>query len=297
MDPSISEWLISAKGPLKDSTLGSVELLGKGLISETWKIHLQDGRELFAKISREQNFQSLQFEAQGLLELKKFTNPNLLLIPEVLTLNKVNQNAILLLPWLDLTNGSQSLLGQGLALLHQESSNHNPHKFGWGTNGFIGAGIQPKGWKINWGESFVTLRLLPQLKIASKWGISISDHESLLSKIINLLDSHNPKPSLVHGDLWCGNASVLNSGTGVLIDPAAWWADREVDLAMTKLFGGFSNEFYESYASVWPLPSNFEERAEIYNLYHLLNHANLFGGSYQAQCISTLKLLAKIFEA
>jgi fructosamine-3-kinase len=92
----------------------------------------------------------------------------------------------------------------------------------------------------------------------------------------------------VHGDLWGGNASVLADGRGALIDPACWWADREVDLAMTRLFGGFSACFYQSYQEEWPLDANYQDRIDVYNLYHLLNHANLFGGSYKQQCLTAI---------
>ncbi|MEC9028839.1 MAG: fructosamine kinase family protein, partial [Cyanobacteriota bacterium] len=99
-------------------------------------------------------------------------------------------------------------------------------------------------------------------------------------------------PSLVHGDLWSGNANVLSDGRGVLLDPATWWADREVDLAMTQLFGGFSQDFYIGYENVWPLPADASKRVEVYNLYHLINHANLFGGSYRSQSQAILNRLA-----
>jgi fructosamine-3-kinase len=95
----------------------------------------------------------------------------------------------------------------------------------------------------------------------------------------------------VHGDLWGGNASVLADGRGALIDPACWWADREVDLAMTRLFGGFSTSFYDGYQQEWPLDANYQDRIDVYNLYHLLNHANLFGGSYEKQCLTALSAM------
>ena len=109
-----------------------------------------------------------------------------------------------------------------------------------------------------------------------------------------LLDQHNPNPALVHGDLWSGNASIQSNGKAVIFDPAVWWADREVDLAMTRLFGGFSNEFYVGYESIFPIEESAKKRIDIYNLYHLLNHANIFGGSYKNQCLSSLKKLSNI---
>ncbi len=114
--------------------------------------------------------------------------------------------------------------------------------------------------------------------------------------MIDFLQEHNPVPSLVHGDLWSGNASTTKDGKGIIFDPAVYWADREVDLAMTKLFGGFSNEFYVAYKNTWPLNESAKRRVNIYNLYHLLNHANMFGGSYANQCFSSINQLKELFE-
>ncbi len=293
MDSVISELITSTLESLEGCQPNKITLLGKGVLNESWKILLEDGREIFAKTTRKRNLKRLQFEAKGLLKLKEFANKELLMIPEPLHIQTIKEESILILPWLKFTNCSQKLLGQGLALLHKESTKLSPSKFGWESDGFIGAGLQPQGWRINWGECFVDLRLSPQLKIAEKWGIVFTDYKPLLSKIISLLNSHKPKPSLVHGDLWSGNASVTDNGLGVLIDPAVWWADREVDIAMTQLFGGFSSEFYKSYENTWPTNKrNLKTRIQIYNLYHLLNHANLFGGSYKQQCIKSMQLLA-----
>jgi fructosamine-3-kinase len=132
------------------------------------------------------------------------------------------------------------------------------------------------------------------MELARSWGLEIAPLEPLLHGLIQRLDRHGAKPALVHGDLWSGNASVLGDGRGLLIDPACWWADREVDLAMTHLFGGFSRRFYEAYQQEWPLPELASERVEVYNLYHLLNHANLFGGAYRQQCRQTLQRLEGI---
>jgi len=142
-----------------------------------------------------------------------------------------------------------------------------------------------------WGDAFVTLRLIPQLQLATNWGLDLDELEPLLAATRVWLDQHQPLPCLVHGDLWGGNASVLADGRGALIDPACWWADREVDLAMTCLFGGFSSRFYEGYQKEWPLDPNYEGRIDVYNLYHLLNHANLFGGGYQKQCLTAINAM------
>ena len=146
---------------------------------------------------------------------------------------------------------------------------------------------------VNPGERRSRLRLRPQLELARDWGLVETDWEPLLSPVMDWLNRHAPQPCLVHGDLWAGNAAVLDDGRGLLIDPATWWADREVDLAMTQLFGGFTRRFWEGYQQEWPLDDGAEQRIEVLNLYHVLNHANLFGGGYQQQSRSTLKALRR----
>ena len=281
--------LKETKGALSNAVIKEVDCLASGFLQKTWRLQLNTGEQLFAKTAPAKDFPKLKCEANGLESLQKFNDPNLMEVPKPLGVIQIGINAILLLPWLDFGIGDQTLLGRGLAVLHRNSANQHPNKFGWDSDGFIGAGPQPGGWSKSWGQCFINLRLIPQLKIAEKWGINLSDWEELLSYLIIFLEKHEPNPSLVHGDLWSGNAAIQKDGKAVIFDPATWWADREVDLAMTRLFGGFSNEFYEGYANVWPLSRSANSRLEVYNLYHLLNHANIFGGSYKKQSISCLK--------
>ncbi len=288
MDTLLQQKLTEVCGDIEGTEVGKITSLSGAGSYQNWKLTLKDGRHLFAKTTRSKDFRRLSFEAESLKALSTFANKNLLVIPKPLTIKKTKDTSILLMPWLDLGIGSQKALGRGLAMLHKKSTTQNPGFFGWENDGFIGAGIQPKGWRQSWGECFVNLRLIPQIKIAQSWGIEIKDFQVIGLKINQFLDIHNPSPCLVHGDLWSGNFGINKDGKGILIDPATWWADREVDLAMTRLFGGFSNDFYNSYEEIWPLPKMSKERVEIYNLYHLLNHANIFGGSYINQCYSSL---------
>jgi len=289
MQEILQKALLQIKGEVSCSFIKKVDSLTGGCIHKTWRLELNDGRYLFAKTAKTEDFPKLKFEAEGLKSLNKFVDQALIIIPQPLILEKLDHSSVLLLPWLDLTNGDQTVLGKALALLHKSSTNQNPEKYGWEYPGYIGSSPQLEGSKNNWGECFVRLRLLPQLKIGKKWGLNLSYWENILTPLSVFLEDHKPKPSLVHGDLWSGNAAIQRNGKAVIFDPAVWWADREVDIAMTKLFGGFSQEFYKSYESVWPLPSSAYKRVEIYNLYHLLNHANIFGGSYKSQCLSTLE--------
>jgi fructosamine-3-kinase len=115
--------------------------------------------------------------------------------------------------------------------------------------------------------------------------------DRLVEAIPDLLAGHDPQPSLVHGDLWGGNASATADGEPVIFDPATYYGDREVDVAMTELFGGFSGAFYQGYNEVWPLDAGYAERKTLYNLYHIINHFNLFGGGYASQANSMMRRL------
>ena len=128
---------------------------------------------------------------------------------------------------------------------------------------------------------------------AAQRGCPFARSEALLERAGELLADHGCSPVLVHGDLWSGNAALLADGTGAVFDPAAYWGDREVDLAMARLFGGFPEAFFAGYQGSWPLPADWPQRLELYNLYHLINHANLFGGGYQAQAQDVIDRLLR----
>jgi fructosamine-3-kinase len=155
--------------------------------------------------------------------------------------------------------------------------------FGWDINNTIGSTVQINNWTANWAEFWAEHRIGYQLKLARRRGGHFPQGERLLKVIPELLAGYEPQPSLVHGDLWGGNAGVTSAGEPVIFDPAAYFGDREVDIAMTELFGGFPAEFYRGYNQVGPLDLGYEKRKTLYNLYHILNHFNLFGGSYASQ--------------
>ena len=294
MNKVIWEELIANTKALANRKIKVTEAISGGSFHQAWKLTLEKDEELFVKFGPKSALPMFLVEAKGLNILKRFADPVLMHIPQPICVRQISNSAVLILPWLKLENKSQRSLGSGLAKLHQSSTLQNPGHYGWDEDGFIGAGPQPGGWEKCWGDCFIKLRLNPQLSLAKSWGLELSGIKQTLEGLTNFLNDHQPKPSLVHGDLWSGNAFSLEDGRGVLIDPASWWADREVDIAMTKLFGGFSQDFYLAYEKVWPLPKSAETRIELYNFYHLLNHANLFGGSYQTQCHSTLKSLERL---
>ena len=176
--------------------------------------------------------------------------------------------------------------------MHRSSAANAPAEgYGWPTDNFIGSARQPNGWRDDWATFFSEFRLAPQLAWAARRGEPLRGAQALMKCLPQWLASHSCQPVLVHGDLWRGNADLLADGRAAIFDPACYWGDREVDLAMARLFGGLPQPFFDGYASVWPLEPGAEDRVALYNLYHLINHANLFGGGYGSRaqaCIDRL---------
>ena len=273
----------------ENSLIEKVIPVGGGCIHKAWGVYFQNGKKIFAKSNHSDNINMFKFENECLLALKRFANESYISIPNPLDLITCQNRSILFLEWIELKKSQQNHLGKGLALLHKASIEEKNKNFGWENEGFIGSSNQIKGWDSNWGKFFVNYRLRPQLLKAAKWGIKINDYEDVLLYLSSYLNNHHPLASLVHGDLWSGNCGSNEYGLGSLFDPACYWGDREVDISMTKLFGGFNREFYESYEEILPLDQFSRDRTEIYNLYHLLNHANIFGGFYQDSSLKILK--------
>ena len=207
-------------------------------------------------------------EADGLEALRPHIR-----VPRVLERGVRDGLAFILLERLELRRGGDfAELGRMVAALHRQTG----PRFGWARDNYIGLAPQINSWRDRWAEFFLECRLRPQ---ALKAGIELPS--------ITLLDEHHPQPSLLHGDLWNGNVGFTKEGP-VVFDPAVYYGDREADLAMTELFGGFPREFYEAYG---PLDKGYAQRKHLYNLYHLLNHLNLFGEAYRGQVEATLDLL------
>lgn len=174
---------------------------------------------------------------------------------------------------------SDARMGAALARLHAATAEN----FGLERDNAIGATLQPNAPSADWIEFWRERRLRFQLELAEKngYGGRLQDRGCrLLESLPALLGGHRPQPSLLHGDLWGGNRAMLADGTPVVFDPAVYYGDREADIAMTQLFGGFGPRFYAAYEKAWPLPPGAAARRDLYNLYHVLNHLNLFGGGY-----------------
>jgi protein-ribulosamine 3-kinase len=206
-------------------------------------------------------------------------------VPSVVCRDAAGETAFLALEFLPLARGdaaSQARLGRQLASLHRSTAG----RFGLAEGNFIGASPQENGWSDDWAAFFRDRRLLPQLERARANGFADTlevPGNALLERLSGLFPGYRPVPSLLHGDLWGGNAGFLADGAPVMFDPAVYYGDREADLAMTELFGGFAPAFYAAYDEAWPRDPGYATRRTLYNLYHVLNHLNLFGAGYLAQ--------------
>ncbi|MGQ0385301.1 MAG: fructosamine kinase family protein [Gammaproteobacteria bacterium] len=234
----------------------------------------------------------LAAEADG---LARIAATGAIRVPQVLGEGADDAGAWLELEWLELQPAdaaSDARMGAALAALHRVTG----PAFGLERDNAIGATQQPNAFSDDWTGFWHERRLLFQFDLAARNGCGgrLQDRgRRLLDALPALLAGHHPEPSLLHGDLWGGNRAMLADGTPVVFDPAAYYGDREADLAMTRLFGGFGPRFYAAYERAWPLTAGAALRCELYNLYHVLNHLNLFGGRYRAQAESMIdRLLA-----
>ena len=273
--------------------------VGGGCIHRAWRLELAGGGLAFAKTNTAARLPLLEAEVLGLRALASHAPPGLV-IPEPLAWGVAGEQAVLVLGWLNLGGRLGDVaarqawfrLGEGLAVLHRSSAASAPAAgYGWATDNFIGSAPQFNRWHQDWGSFFAECRLAPQLAWAARGGQPLQGGQALLERLPQWLAGHRCQPALVHGDLWGGNAGLLADGTAAIFDPACYWGDREVDLAMAQLFGGFPPAFLEGYAAAWPLERGAAERVALYNLYHLLNHANLFGGDYHRQAQASINAL------
>lgn len=260
-----------------------------GCINESFRWESASG-PLFVKLAAASQLPMLEAEAEGLREL---ASANAVRVPQALASGATSNHAWLALEWLDFGPGSgstQATLGRQLARQHEKLSD----RYGWKIDNTIGSTPQPNGPMEDWPTFFRERRLRYQLDLARRNGHGgrLQDRGAeLLDRMHELFATHSPSPSLLHGDLWGGNAGADSNSAPVIFDPAVYYGDREADLAMTRLFGGFSARFHEAYEAEWPLPAGAAERVDLYNLYHILNHLNLFGASYLGQAQGLIERL------
>ena len=237
---------------------------------------------LFVKVGARAARAAFAAESRGLAELAR---ARAIRVPEVIAHGEAGTAAFLALEWIESKAPDarcEERLGEELAALHTVTAT----RFGFHQDNLIGSTPQPNGWTSDWAEFFRERRLRPQLTLAAQSGHAALLKEPgarLLERVPALLAGHTPSASLLHGDLWGGNWLTSTQGEPVVFDPAVYYGDREADLAMTRLFGGFGASFYRAYSAAAPLAPGWQARLELYNLYHVLNHANLFGAGYVQQ--------------
>ena len=248
-----------------------------GSIAEAFRVALDDGRIVFAKTARGAPPEMFPEEARGLTALAGGGPP----VPEVLHVGA----EVLVLAWIEpgrLDDAGAARLGEALATLHRRTA----PRHGFDADNYLGATRQPNPWTEDGVAFFAEQRLGFQARLAVDRGrldlAALRQVEALMARLPDLLPGSEPA-SLLHGDLWVGNVFARADGTGCLVDPAAHYGFREADLAMTRLFGSLPPAFYDAYQAAWPLPDGATGRVDLFNLYHLLNHLNLFGGAYRAQ--------------
>ena len=247
-------------------------------------------RRFFVKVNAASALDTFTAEAEALDALAATRT---IRVPQPITHGQAANQAYLVLEALDFGSPGKDgwvAMGRQLADLHR----HTADRFGWHRANVIGSTPQSNRRHERWADFYREERLRPQFDLARRNGFRFDRADELLDAVEGLLANHSPQPSLLHGDLWSGNASFLADGTPALFDPASYYGDREADLAFTEFFGGFSRDFYDTYAAAWPLPDCYERRKTLYNLYHVLNHANLFGSSYAGQADNMIhELLAQ----
>lgn len=249
------------------------------------------GLRLFVKFNDAACAPMFEAEADALAHLAA---ADAIRVPRPLCGGVARSHAWLALEFLELSRAGQDWqrFGRELAALHRVRG----ERFGWHRDNTIGSTPQRNGWMTDWVEFLRERRLGYQLALAAANGHRgklLSLGKALLEALEHFFGDYDPQPSLLHGDLWSGNAGFIAGGQPVIFDPASYFGDREADLAMTELFGGFPADFYSAYAEAWPLDPGYRLRKRIYNLYHLLNHLNLFGAGYLTQCEDTLEALLR----
>jgi len=250
-----------------------------GCINQGYKISSSD-TDYFVKLNQASQVEMFAAEALG---LKQMYATQTIVIPQPICWGTADNSSYIVLQWLDLGRGnSQSwrAMGSQLADMHRQGTEK---RFGWSRNNTIGSTPQINTWMDNWADFFAEQRIGYQLRLAQRNGGSFLDLNQIVDAVRNKLADRQPEASIVHGDLWSGNAAILGNGAPAIFDPAAYYGDRETDIAMSELFGGFPAAFYQGYNKAWELDSGYQQRKSIYNLYHVLNHFNLFGGGYGSQ--------------
>jgi len=268
-------------------TLRDRHASGGGCINAACVLVADEGR-YFVKLNRAPLVDMFVAEAEALAEMAATRTVR---VPRPLCHGVHGDDAWLVMEYLDLGGRSHlGRFGEQLAAMHAVTAD----QFGWHRDNTIGSTPQPNGWQDDWVAFFRDRRLAFQLRLAGRKGHGGRLQrlgERLLADIGDYFSAYQPVPSMLHGDLWGGNYATERGGEPVIFDPALYYGDREADIAMTELFGGFGQDFYSAYNAAWPLDDGYRVRKTLYNLYHVLNHLNLFGGGYGSQAEGMLERL------
>lgn len=269
------------------------QAVGGGCINEAQRLDTDAGA-FFVKTNEAALLPMFEAEAEGLRELAA---AEAIRVPEPFVTGTAAGWAFLVMEYLPTGAGggeAAARMGRALAAMHR----HTAARFGWHRDNTIGSTPQPNAWHHDWVAFWRERRLGHQLDLAARHGAPrglIDKGRRLQERLDAFFGDYTPVPSVLHGDLWSGNAAFTAEGEPVIFDPAVYYGDREADLAMTELFGGFPDRFYAAYREAWPLDPGYGVRRTLYNLYHILNHFNLFGGGYASQAQRmTEQLLAEL---
>jgi protein-ribulosamine 3-kinase len=267
--------------------------LNGGDINSAYRLQGRE-RSYFIKLNRRDLAHMFAAEFAGLQEIAAAGTVR---VPAPIVHGETESKAFLVLEYVEFgasPRQSQHLLGQQLAALHRQEQPY----FGWHRDNTLGSTPQINTRSDDWIAFWRHQRLGFQLRLAANNGYTgrlQTQGERLRNVLDGLFDGYRPQPSLLHGDLWAGNSATDRQGRPVIFDPACYYGDREADIAMTELFGGYSNDFYQAYNESWPLDAGYPVRKLLYNLYHVLNHLNLFGRSYLRQAENmAMQLLAEL---
>jgi fructosamine-3-kinase len=266
--------------------------VGGGCINQAWKVEDENGRLWFVKMNHAHLLDMFEAESLG---LKEMLASDSIRVPKPIVSGIADGNSYLVMEYISL-HGSPNPRKMGLQLagMHQKHAD----QFGWSRDNTIGSTPQKNTRHSSWVEFWKQERLGFQLELARKNGLACQAYDDgmeLAERLDGFFTDYQPKASLLHGDLWGGNCSADQDGNPVIYDPAVYYGDREADLAMTELFGGFGSAFFAAYDEVYPIDQGYSVRKTLYNLYHILNHYNLFGGGYGMQATSMIqRLLAEV---
>ena len=288
---TISADIAAATG--RHASLRQREAVGGGCINQALRVDYGDSRYL-VKLSSADRLDMFAAEALGLQELQQCGG---LRIPEPVCWGSDRQSSYIVMEYLDLGGrGDAAALAAGLAELHRITR----PEYGWVRDNTIGSTLQVNTPADDWVDFWRDSRLRFQLDLAARNGAGgrlQAGGERLLADFPQLFTSYIPAASLLHGDLWGGNQAFTRSGEPAIYDPAVYYGDREADIAMTELFGGFGRDFHAAYREYYPLDAGYAVRKQLYNLYHILNHYNMFGGGYLSQAQGMLDSLLSELSA